>query len=173
VPRGGQREVSGVDGLNVIAGQRVAPYAGSDLRPEEIARQLGAGSVLVLSIADQAMLDQSVTVRAGMGLTSRIGSCRALQLDAQTGAERMSAGRIAPEWGADTARSIAVDVTEHVREVRSRIARPDRRGTSDGAESRSPIKVRVNALSGLRQGSSFRTCHPRGPMDWRCDRQSR
>jgi HEAT repeat protein len=159
------REVSTVDGLNVIAGQRVAPYAGSDLRPEEIARQLGAGSVLILSTADQAMLDQVVTVRAGMGLTSRLGSCLALQLDAQTGAERMSTGRIAPEWDADTARSIAVELTDRVREVlfedpATRIAA----ARATVLDATIGDLERVNALSGLRQGPQFsEPLSPSGP----------
>jgi HEAT repeat protein len=145
-----------VNGLNVIAGQRVVPYASSGLRPEEIARQLGAGTVLVLGTSDQAMVDRVVATRAGMGLTTRLGSCFARQLDTQTGAELVNTGRGDPEWDADSAPSIAADVAEHVRKAlfddrATRIAAAREKVLNGALDD----QQRITALLELRDGPQF------------------
>jgi hypothetical protein len=61
------RELRAVNGLIVVAPELVAPFLATDLRDQEIARRLGAGSVLVVT---------------GMN------RCRAQQLDVRTGAPR-------------------------------------------------------------------------------------
>jgi hypothetical protein len=64
------QQLRAVDGLNVIADQRVTAFASTSLQPEEIARALGAGTVLVLKIMNHQ------------------ASCSATQLDTKTGDER-------------------------------------------------------------------------------------
>jgi HEAT repeat protein len=63
-------QLRAVQGLNVIAGARVAAFDALDLAPEEIARELGAGTALVLKI---------------MGHQP---SCSATWFDTQDGAEQ-------------------------------------------------------------------------------------
>ena len=64
------QQLRAVRGLNVIAGERVAAFERFNLLPEEIARELGAGTTLVLKI---------------MGHQP---SCSATWFDTQTGAEQ-------------------------------------------------------------------------------------
>ena len=151
------RHLSALDGLNVIAGERVSPYAGSDLAPEDIARQLGAGSVLVVGTADQATLDRVVAGRAELGLASpRLGSCLAQQIDAETGAVRANVGRTTPEWEADTALAVAENVAERIRETtledRAALIAAAQASVLDAALD---DRERVAALARLREGPEF------------------
>ncbi|HJR71058.1 MAG TPA: HEAT repeat domain-containing protein, partial [Gammaproteobacteria bacterium] len=159
------REPRAIVGLSVIAGDRVASYAGTNLTPEEIARQLGAGSVLVLGTAPQAMVDQAIAVRAGLGLTSRYGSCRAQQLDAQSGVERSNAMQLHPEWNADTTRAFAANVAEKVREaVLENPATLIAAARATVLDTALGARERMTALSELRRGAAFtEPLSPSGP----------
>jgi HEAT repeat protein len=90
------RQLRAVDGLNVIAGQVVSAFAASGLAEEEIARELGAGSVLVLR--------------------TRPGFCSARQLDARTGAELgvPTVSFVEPEFPPDGWRTFAARVAQSV-----------------------------------------------------------
>ena len=89
-----------LDGLNVIADERVSAFDAFNLSPEEIARELGAATVLVVSVMNHEP------------------SCSATQLDAQTGAAR--AGIlvfVGPEGQPDGWKSFAARVAESVRDA--------------------------------------------------------
>lgn len=150
------RALRALAGLNVIAGERVSSYAGTGLAPEEIARELGAGSVLVLATAPQALVDRGVAVRAELGLASQYGSCRAQQLDAQSGAERASALQLHPEWSADTTREFAADIAEKVREaVLENAATLIAAARATVLDTSLGERERTTALAKLRQGIAF------------------
>src|SRR6185503_889046 len=100
------RELRTINGLNVIAGAQVSPYGDSRRPPEEIGRELGAGSVLVLSTTSATRLAQM----------ERGGSCHADLIDAQTSAVRTGAGSNSSDWTADKSREFAWDVARVVRD---------------------------------------------------------
>jgi HEAT repeat protein len=160
------QQLTAVDGLNVIAGERLSPYTGSDLPAEEIARQLGAASVLVVSTMDQAMLNQIAATRAELGLDPRAASCRAQHVDAQTGTERSPVVAFAdPAWRPDRPRAFAVEVAERVRETTL-----EDRATVIAAAQATVLdtalgdRERVAALAELRQGREFTEPNsPSGP----------
>lgn len=150
------RELRAVDGLNVIAGEPVAAYAGSSLSAEEIAVELGAGSVLVLTTADRATLERIAATRASLGVSSRVGSCLASLLDARTADVRVDDRRISGDWNTEQARVFATTVADSVREAvledpAARIA--EARATV--LDATRGARERVNALSRLRGGAVF------------------
>lgn len=110
------RELRTVDGLNVIAGAQVAPYGESRRPPEEIGRELGAGSVLVLSTASATAIEQMPAPSAQLGLGAGIYSCDADLIDVQTSAGRVIAGG-GGTWTADRSRRFAADVARGVRDA--------------------------------------------------------
>lgn len=119
------RALRTVDGLNVIAGAQVSPYRDSRRTPEEIGRELGAGSVLLLSTASATAREQMPALPEALG--PGIGSCDADLIDVETSAGRILAGVRSSGWTADKARDFAADVARGVRDVilddRSAIAR--------------------------------------------------
>jgi HEAT repeat protein len=144
-----------VDGLNIIAGAQVSPYSDSRRPPEEIGRELGAGSVLVLSTASATAREQMPAAPAGVGLGSGIGSCDADLIDVQTSAGRILAGVRSSGWTADKARDFAADVARGVRAAifddRSAIARAQAT-VLDPAVS---VGGRVTSLGFLRRGRIY------------------
>jgi HEAT repeat protein len=92
------RALRGVDGLNVIADDRIAAFARAGFAEEEIARELGAGSVLVLKIMN------------------REASCSATQRDAQTGEQIGISGMafVGPRWTDEGWWSFATHVAQTV-----------------------------------------------------------
>ena len=92
------RALRAVAGLNVIADERIAAFAAAGFAEEEIARELGAGSVLVLKTMN------------------RQASCSATQRDAQTGEQRGISAMtfVGPRWTDDGWHSFAVNVAELV-----------------------------------------------------------
>jgi hypothetical protein len=92
------RALRAVNGLNVIADVRVAAFAAAGLPEEQIARELGAGNVLVLKTMN------------------RQASCNVMQRDAHTGEQRGMAAMVfvGPEWTADAWRSFAAMVADTV-----------------------------------------------------------
>jgi HEAT repeat protein len=92
------RALRSVSGLNVIADERIAAFAAAGFAEEEIARELGAGSVLVLKIMN------------------REASCSATQRDARTGEQiGISAMTfVGPRWTDEGWRSFATQVAEIV-----------------------------------------------------------
>jgi HEAT repeat protein len=146
------RELRAIDGLNVIAGAQVSPYGDSRRPPEAIGRELGAGSVLVLSTASVTAREQMPA--PSLGLDSRSGSCYADLIDVQTSAGRIIAGRGGSAWTADKSRDFAVDVARGVRDMlddRSAIARAQAT-VLDPAVS---AGVRVTSMGNLRRGRLY------------------
>jgi HEAT repeat protein len=92
------RALRGVGGLNVIADARIAAFAAAGFAEEEIARELGAGSVLVLKIMN------------------REASCSATQRDARTGEQIGISGMtfVGPRWTEAGWRSFATQIAELV-----------------------------------------------------------
>jgi HEAT repeat protein len=110
------RELRTVDGLNVIAGAQAAQYGDSRRPPEEIGRELGAGSVLVLSTASATAREQMPAPSVQLGLGSGIYSCDADLIDVQTSDGRVIAGG-GGSWTADKSRRFAADVARGVRDA--------------------------------------------------------
>ncbi len=148
------RELRTVDGLNVIAGAQVSPYSDSRRPPEEIGRELWAGSVLVLSTESATRLGQMPAPPAGLGLDSRVGSCYADLIDVQTSAGRPIAG-VGGTWAADKPRRFAADVARTVRDAilddRSALIRAQATVLDPAID----VGVRVTALGGLRRGRMY------------------
>jgi hypothetical protein len=148
------RELRTVDGLNVIAGAPVSPYGDSRRPPEEIGRELGAGSVLVLSTASAARLEQTAAA-AELRFDSRIGSCYADLIDVQTSTVRTGAGRNSSDWTADKSREFAWDVARVVRDAilgdRSAIARAQ----ATVLDPAVGVGGRVTSLGFLRRGRMY------------------
>ena len=149
------RELRTVSGLNVIAGAQVSPYGGSRRPPEEIGRELGAGSVLVVSTASATMLAQMAARSFELGLDSRGGSCHADLIDVQTSAVRTGAGHNSSPWTADKSRKFAWDVARVVRDAvfedrSASIARAQARVLDTAVGDR-----RVGALKALRRGRLY------------------
>jgi hypothetical protein len=111
------RELRALDGLNVIAGVAVSPYRDSRRPPEEIGRELGAGSVVVLSTASATAREQMPAPTAEPVLDTRGGSCDADLIDVQTSAGRILAGRGSPDWTVDQLRDFAADVARGVHDA--------------------------------------------------------
>jgi len=89
-----------VDGLNIIAEDRLAPFAGSALSETEIARQLGAATVLVLRSAE------------------RQPSCNATLFEVEGAARR--AGLLVfldPSWTQERWQQFGVNITRSVRDA--------------------------------------------------------
>lgn len=144
------RELRTIDGLNVIAGSQVAPYGDSRRPPEEIGRELGAGSVVVLSTASATARERMSARAALFGLNSRGGSCDADLIDVQTSAGRILAGRSSSDWPADELRAFAADVARGVRDA----IFEDRSALITRAQT-SVLDGEVGALSALRHGRLY------------------
>jgi hypothetical protein len=134
--------LSTLDGINVIAGDPVAAFEGTGLSPFEIARALGAGSVLTLELS---------------GLTP---SCNARMSDAASGARIFGAtrfpdpGRIEPNEWDGFARGIAMSVNQAILMDEAQIARQAYEMVLNPAL---PDRQRASALSSLEPG---RGTHP-------------
>jgi HEAT repeat protein len=110
------RELRTVDGLNVIAGAQVSPYGDSRRPPEDIGRELGAASVLVLSTASATAIEQMPSPPIQLALGSGIYSCDADLIDVPTSDGRVIAGG-GGTWTADRPRRFAADVARGVRDA--------------------------------------------------------
>lgn len=150
------QELSAAVDLNTIAGERVAPYVGSVAPAEETARVLGAGTALVLTTADAATIERVVTLRASLGLESRIGSCVAELIDARTGAVLVDARSVRPDWQPEHWQSFAVDLVERI--AAAKLADPQ----TVLAEARAKVldatlgdAERALAVAQLRQGAEY------------------
>jgi HEAT repeat protein len=148
------RELRTVDGLNVIAGAQVSPYSDSRRPPEEIGRELGAGSVLVLSTASATARERMPAPPVQLGLGSGIYSCDADLIDVQASAGRVIAGG-GGSWTADKSRRFAADVARGVRDAilddRSAIARAQ----ATVLDPAVGIGARVTSLGFLRSGRLY------------------
>jgi HEAT repeat protein len=92
------RALRSVAGLNVIADERIAVFAAAGFAEEEIARELGAASVMILKTMNREV------------------SCSATQRDAQTGEQIGISGTVfvGPRWTDEAWRSFAAQVAEIV-----------------------------------------------------------
>jgi HEAT repeat protein len=144
------RELRSLDGLNIIAGTAVAPYRDSRRPPEEIGRELGAGSVVVLSTASATAREQMPGTAAALGLSSRRGSCDADLIDAQTSAGQVLAGRSHSDWTVDELRAFATDVARGVRDAMLE----NRSALITHAQTR-VLNGEIGALSTLRRGRLY------------------
>ena len=149
------RELRTVDGLNVIAGAQAAQYGDSRRPPEEIGRELGAGSVLVLSTASATAREQMPAPPVQLELGSGVYSCDADLVDVQTSAGRVLAGG-GGTWAPDNARRFAADVARGVRD-----AIFEDRGASIARAQATVLDAsasagrRAGALSDLRRGRLY------------------
>lgn len=93
-------QLRAVPGLNVIAGERVSAFDASKLPAEEIARELGAGSILLLKIMEHQ------------------ASCSATHVDTKSGDERSSIMVfVDPMWQPERWAQFAATVAASVRDA--------------------------------------------------------
>jgi HEAT repeat protein len=140
------RALRAVDGLNVIADERIAAFAAAGFAEEEIARELGAGSVMVLKTMNRA------------------ASCSATQRDAQTGEQIGISGMafVGPRWTDEGWRSFATQVAETVenetlKDRSTVIAEAQATALNTALDDR----VRLNAMIELFHATE----PPKGPFD--------